>query len=152
MTAVNKVAIRATPARAIRAASGEAVVGDASAFGKGTLVGQFMDKAGAIDIGRVADSFRMTRGQLAETIGIAAATLTKSTRRVAPKTQTRVTEMLEIIARVRRWAGGEAQAMAWYRSQPLPALDGRTPEALVKSGKATAVRAYLDHVALGGYA
>ncbi len=73
-------------------------------------------------------------------------------RRAAPKVQTRVTEMLEIISRVRNWAGGEAQAMAWYRSQPIPALDGRTPEALVKAGQASAVREYLDHVALGGFA
>ncbi len=64
----------------------------------------------------------------------------------------RVTEMLEVISRVRGWAGGEAQAMAWYRSQPIPALDGRTPEALVKAGRAHAVREYLDHLALGGFA
>jgi hypothetical protein len=42
--------------------------------------------------------------------------------------------------------------MAWYRSQPIPALDGRTSEALVKSGQAGAVRDYLDHMALGGFA
>jgi hypothetical protein len=42
--------------------------------------------------------------------------------------------------------------MAWYRSQPIPALDGRTPEALVKGGQAGAVRDYLDHIALGGFA
>ena len=74
------------------------------------------------------------------------------TGEASPRTQTRVTEMLEIISRVREWAGGEAQAMAWYRSQPIPALDRRTPEALVKSGQAGAVRDYLDHMALGGFA
>ena len=118
----------------------------------GTFLSGLTDDAGVIDIGRVADIFHMSRPQLAETIGLATATVTKADRRLAPKTQARVTELLEIIARVRDWAGGEAQAMAWYRSQPLPALDGRTPEALVKSGRAGAVRAYLDHVALGGYA
>jgi uncharacterized protein (DUF2384 family) len=60
--------------------------------------------------------------------------------------------MLEIVSRVRDWAGGDIQAMAWYRSQPIPALDGRTPEALVKAGQAASVRAYLDHLALGGFA
>lgn len=64
----------------------------------------------------------------------------------------RVTEMLEIINLVRGWAGGGSQAMAWYRSQPIPALDGCTAEALVKAGRAAAVRAYLDQVALGGFA
>jgi uncharacterized protein (DUF2384 family) len=116
------------------------------------FVMHFMDKGGIVDVERVANAFRMTKGQLAETVGLGAATVSKADRRTAPRTQTRVTEVLEIISRVRDWAGGEAQAMAWYRSQPIPALNGRTPEALVKSGKATDVRDYLDHLALGGFA
>lgn len=122
------------------------------AGGTGGFVMDFMDKAGVIDVDRVATMFRMTKGQLAETTGLATATISKTDRKASPRTQTRVTEMLEIISRVREWAGGEAQAMAWYRSQPIPALDGRTSEALVKSGQAGAVRDYLDHMALGGFA
>ena len=113
---------------------------------------RFMTHAGVVDVDLVAEAFRMSKGQLAQTAGLGLASVSKADRRVAPKAQTRVTEMLEIISRVRDWAGGEAQAMAWYRSQPIPALDGRTPEALVKSGQAHAVREYLDHVALGGFA
>ena len=120
--------------------------------GTGGFVMEFMDKGGVIDVDRVATMFRMTKGQLAETTGLATATISKTDRKASPRTQTRVTEMLEIISRVRAWAGGEAQAMAWYRSQPIPALDGRTSEALVKSGQAGAVRDYLDHMALGGFA
>lgn len=116
------------------------------------FVMSFMDKGGVVDVDRVADAFRMSKGQLAQTAGLGLASVSKADRRVAPKAQTRVTEMLEIISRVRDWAGGEAQAMAWYRSQPIPALDGRTPEALVKDGRAGAVREYLDHFALGGFA
>lgn len=112
----------------------------------------FMNKSGVVDVDRVADAFCMSKTQLALTIGIGQASVSKADRRVAPKAQTRMTEMLEIISRVRDWAGGEAQAMAWYRSQPIPALDGRTPEALVKAGRAHAVRDYLDHFALGGFA
>lgn len=117
-----------------------------------SYVTRFMSQAGVVDVDRVAEAFRMSKGQLALTAGLGLASITKADRRAAPKAQTRVTEMLEIISRVRDWAGGEAQAMAWYRSQPLPALDGRTPEALVKAGQAHAVRDYLDHVALGGFA
>ena len=113
---------------------------------------RFIGKGGLVDIDHVAEVFHMTRGQLAQTAGLGATTLTKIDRRKSPKTQRRVTEMLEIISRVRDWAGGEAQAMAWYRSQPIPALDGRTSEALVKSGRADSVRDYLDHMALGGFA
>ena len=117
-----------------------------------SFVTSFMDEGGVVDVDRVADAFRMSKGQLAQTAGLGLASVSKADRRVAPKAQTRVTEMLEIISRVRDWAGGEAQAMAWYRSQPIPALDGRTPEALVKDGRAHAVREYLDHFALGGFA
>lgn len=122
-------------------------IGLASSF-----VINFMDRGGVVDVDRVATAFRMTKGQLAETTGLSTATISKTDRKASPRTQARVTEMLEIISRVREWAGGEAQAMAWYRSQPIPALDRRTPEALVKSGQAGAVRDYLDHIALGGFA
>jgi uncharacterized protein (DUF2384 family) len=116
------------------------------------LAMNFINERGIVDVDRVATTFRMSKAQLAETAGLGTATISKSDRKTSPRTQARVTEMLEIIGRVRDWAGGEAQAMAWYRSQPIPALDGRTPEALVKSGQAGAVRDYLDHMALGGFA
>lgn len=117
-----------------------------------SFVTHFTDTGGRVDVDRVADAFRMTKGQLAETIGLGTATISKADRKTAPRTQARVLEMLEIIALVRDSAGGETQAMAWYRSQPIPALDGRTAEALVKSGEAGAVRDYLDHLVLGGFA
>lgn len=58
----------------------------------------------------------------------------------------------EIIARVRKWAGGDHQALAWYRAQPISAFGDRTAEALVKSGQAEALRDYLNSLALGGFA
>lgn len=57
-----------------------------------------MDKSGVVDVSRVADVFRMSKGQLAETTGLGVASVTKAERRIAPKAQTRVTEMLEIIS------------------------------------------------------
>jgi uncharacterized protein (DUF2384 family) len=116
------------------------------------LMSQVTNSAGFIDFDKVASLFWMTKGQLAQTIGLTAPAISKSDRQTAVRTQGRVREMLEILARVRDWAGGDIQAMAWYRSQPIPALDGRTPEALVKAGQAAAVRGYLDHLALGGFA
>lgn len=118
----------------------------------GTGVISYFDKAGLIDLERVTGEFHITKGQLAETIGLNVAAISKADRRTAPRTQSRVREMLEIISRVSEWSGGTTQALAWYRSQPIPALDGRTAEALVKDGRAGAVRTYLDHMAVGGYA
>lgn len=105
-----------------------------------------------VPIDMVADMFAMSRAQLAQTVGLSPEVLQKARLRTARKTQARLREMLEIITRVTEWAGGRAQAMAWYRAQPIPAFGGRTAEALVKTGQAAAVRDYLDHMALGGYA
>ena len=111
-----------------------------------------MNERGVVDMDRVVDAFRMSKVQLAQTIGLGIASVTNADRRMASKVQSRMTEMLEIIARVLDYTGGGPQAMAWYRSQPIPALNGRTPQAMVKAGQATAVREYLDHFALGGFA
>ncbi len=111
-----------------------------------------IDEHGAVKMEALAAAFSMSRAQLAETAGLARAVLQKSSRRDGPKAQGRVREMLEIIHLVQTWAGGAAQAMAWYRAEPLPAFGGRTAEALVKSGQAGAVRDYVDHLATGGYA
>lgn len=115
-------------------------------------LGRYFTKGGLVNIERMMDIFHMSKAQLAETAGLPLTTVTKKDRIKSAKAQGRMTEMLEIIARVQDWAGGDAQAMAWYRAQPIPALDGRTAEALVKSGDAASVREYLDHMALGGFA
>jgi hypothetical protein len=111
-----------------------------------------MNERGAVNVDDVAETFHMSKAQLAETAGLAREVFQKSSRREGPKAQGRVREMLEIISLVQAWAGGPAQAMAWYRAEPIPAFGGRTAEALVKSGQAAAVRDYVDHLATGGYA
>jgi len=116
------------------------------------LLSGFIDPAGHVEIAAVADSFGMSKSQLAETIGLSREALYKATRAHAAKTQSRVREMLEIVGRVSAWAGGKEQAMAWYRAQPIAAFGDRTAEALVKSGQAGALRDYLDHIAMGGFA
>jgi hypothetical protein len=116
------------------------------------LLSWFLDDAGVVRVDRVSGSFRLSKGQLAETVGLRRETLYKNARLRAAKTQSRLREMLEIISRISDWAGGTAQAMAWYRAQPIPAFGNRTAESLVKSGKAAALRDYLDHLALGGFA
>jgi hypothetical protein len=116
------------------------------------LAAALLDPAGELAADAVADAFGMSKSQLAETVGLAPETLYKATRARAPKTQARMREMLEIVSLISPWAGGKDQAMAWYRAQPIAAFGGRTAEALVKSGRAAAVREFLDHIAMGGFA
>jgi hypothetical protein len=105
-----------------------------------------------VKVNEAAEALHLSKAQLAETAGLAREVFQKASRRDSPKAQTRVREMLEIIALVQNWAGGPAQALAWYRAEPIPAFGGRTAEALVKSGQASAVRDYVDHLATGGQA
>jgi len=124
----------------------------AKSRGGGTLVTSFLDSRGQVSMERVAKRFGMSKMQIAETIGLTRETVYRAARLAAPKTQARATEMLEIVGRIADWAGGEKQALAWYRAEPIAAFGGRTAESLVKEGKASAVRDYLDHVATGGFA
>jgi hypothetical protein len=140
---------KAKPAREPEPLNPAAVAGAAHAA---TYIGRFLEGNGRVNIARTAETLGLSKPQLAETVGLGVTTLSKSSRHGGAKAQARTREMLEIIARVRAWAGSDAHAMAWYRSEPIPALDGRTAEALVRGGEATAVREYLDHLALGGFA
>jgi hypothetical protein len=114
--------------------------------------GDFLNKAGTVSLDSLTRALRLSKGQLAETAGLAPETFYREERLAAPKTQARLKEIVEIVALVQTWAGGPGQAMAWYRSEPLPEFGGRTAEALVKEGRASDIRDYLDHVALGGFA
>jgi len=116
------------------------------------FVATLIDANGVIAVDHVADAFCLTKFQLADILGLARETLYKPARAHAPKTQARLRDMLEIISLVEDWAGGKLQAMAWYRAQAIPEFGGRTAESLVKSGDASAVRAYIDHIAMGGFA
>jgi len=136
---------RIAPRLAVEGRPGADPVGDAA------LLDDFSVDA-VIDLADVAASFGMSKSDLADSLGIGRETLYKRARVEAPKTQARLREMLEILTRISRWAGGKHRAFAWYRAQPIAALGGRTAESLVKSGDAAMLRDYLDHIALGGYA
>ena len=124
-----------------------------SPAGAGLLVGtRYLSGDGLVDVNRVTEFFGMTKASLAGTLGFADDTLQRFSRAAAPKTQQRLREMLEILTRVERWAGGMPQALGWYRGQGIPALGDQTAEALVQNDQAVIVRRYLDGLAAGSFA
>jgi hypothetical protein len=112
----------------------------------------FFTRDGLVDVDAVVASFGLTKAELATCLGLAEDTLHRFSRATAPKTQRRLRELLEILARVEPWAGGRLQALAWYRGQGIPALGDATAEALVRQEQAHVVRAWLDAYAAGAYA
>jgi hypothetical protein len=107
---------------------------------------------GAVAADRLSDILHITRAELAVALGLSRDAVTKTARVGTQATQARLRDIVEILNRVRPWAGSPQQAFAWYRSQPLPSFGDQTAEALVKEGRAEAVKRYLDRIAVGGYA
>lgn len=105
-----------------------------------------------IDVDTVSKELNLTKAMLAQVIGLSEETLQRFSRASAPKTQTRLRDLLDILTRATPFAGGVLQAFGWYRGQGIPALGDETAEALVKTGRAEMVRAYLDAYAAGAYA
>lgn len=117
------------------------------------LLAKYADKrTGNVVVARLVDGTGFTKKNLAGTLGISLDAMYRADRVNSPATQVRMRELLEILGRITDWAGGEVQAMAWYRGQPIPAFGGRTAESLVKSNQAGPLRDYLDHMAMGGFA
>ncbi|EFH12566.1 antitoxin Xre/MbcA/ParS toxin-binding domain-containing protein [Pseudoroseomonas cervicalis] len=116
------------------------------------FIAEVMGPDGYITADRLVEQFRITKGELALVAGLSRDAVSKLARLKAGATQSRLRDMVEIINRVRPWAGSTAQAFAWYRAQPLPSFGDQTAEALVKEGRAEAVKRYLDRMAVGGYA
>ena len=100
----------------------------------------------------VAAALRTSKSEIASTLGLGCDALTRASRVRAPKSQTRLREMLEILDRVEGVTGAPLAAYAWFRERPLPGFGGATADLLVRQGKADYVHAYLDHVMAGGYA
>lgn len=132
--------------------TGRAKIAARRAAPKAALAHGHFSPDGLVDVDAVVATFGLTKAGLAKSLGFAEDTLHRFSRATAPKTQHRLREFLEILARVEPWAGGPLQALAWYRGQGIPALGEATAEALVKQDKADVVRAWLDAYAAGAYA
>jgi Protein of unknown function (DUF2384) len=112
----------------------------------------FQEAPAMFDQDGLASQFGVSKRDIAETAGLSVSATYRKSRATSPSAEARLAEMGEILRRVTAWAGGGRQALAWYRAEPIPAFGGRTAESIVKGGKAAALRDYLDHLALGGFA
>lgn len=105
-----------------------------------------------IEPAALAERLRISRGELAQTLGYSRDAVSKTARAHSPAVQTRLRDLTEIMNRVLPWAGSLLGAYAWYRSQPLPSFGDMTAEELVLAGRAEDVKRYLGRIAVGGYA
>lgn len=107
---------------------------------------------GLVQPAMLSDRLGINSSQLAVMLGVSRDAISKRARLASPAVQAKLRDVAEIINRVLPWAGSEATAYAWYRSQPLPSFGDLTAQDLVSAGRAEAVKAYLSRIAAGGYA
>ena len=116
------------------------------------LVRETVTEEGYIAPKALARVLRVTQTELSNITGLRRDAVSKRVRVRSLCTQKRLRETVEILNRVSDWCGGPVQALAWFRSQPLPSFGDLTAEDLLKAGRAGALRAYLGRIAEGGYA
>ncbi len=116
------------------------------------LIEEMMVNDGRVESGMLAEKLRVTKVELANSIGLSKDSISKRTRIGSPKTQARLREIVEILNRITQWSGSTQAAYAWYRSQPIPSFGDRTAEDMLKAGQGEAVRRYLSRINDGGYA
>lgn len=112
----------------------------------------FIRADGRVELSRILGELRITKPQLAASAGLSKDTIAKKGRLESGKSQARLRDFVEIMARVATWAGSFEQAFAWYRAQPIPSFGDRTAEDLVRAGQADLVKSYIARIAAGGYA
>ncbi|WP_196160995.1 XRE family transcriptional regulator [Reinekea sp. G2M2-21] len=117
-----------------------------------TLITAVLDENGRLTPKNIAKYFHTELAEVLEITGVPESAASKRARIYSVSNQTRMREVLEIINQVEPWTGNSQAAWAWYRSEPLPAFGNVTAESLVRSGHTKALKAFLNGIAVGGFA
>jgi len=111
-----------------------------------------VDHEGFIAADALMEELHITKREFAHAIGLSYSAIIRQERLRSVSTQQRLRQAMEILKRIEPWAGSISAAWSWYRTYPIAPLGDLTAEELVSRGQADDVRAYLSHIAEGGYA
>ena len=101
---------------------------------------------------KMAAVLRTTSDELARSLGLGKDAIQRKDRIASDRTQRRLRQMAEVLAKVEPRFGSALLAYAWYRSVPLSGFDGQTAMQLVKDNRADDVLAYIDAIDAGVHA
>lgn len=113
---------------------------------------QHYAKNGVFDPNMISKTLRTTSGEVATTVGLSKDALQRTARIVAPKTQRRLRELVEVLNKITPRFGSALIAYAWIRSEPLAGFDGQTAMELIQHGQTQDVLDYIDAVDAGVFA
>ena len=101
---------------------------------------------------KIAAAWRTTGAEVAASAGLGRDAVQRRERVSSDRVQRRLRQMVEIVHKVEPRFGSALMAYAWYRSEPLPGLGGRTAMIMVHEGRAGNVLALIDAVDAGVHA
>lgn len=101
---------------------------------------------------KIAAAWRTTSAEVATSAGLGRDAVQRRERVTSDRVQSRLRQMVEIVGKVEPRFGSPLMAYAWYRSEPLPGLGGRTAMQMVREGQADAVLDLIDAVDAGVHA
>ena len=101
---------------------------------------------------KIAAAWRTTGAEVAASAGLGRDAVQRRERVSSDRVQSRLRQMVEIVHKVEPRFGSPLMAYAWYRSEPLPGLGGRTAMTMVHEGRADDVLALIDAVDAGVHA
>lgn len=112
----------------------------------------FIDQQGFVAADALLNDLHITKREFAAAIGLSHASMIRKDRLYSVSTQQRLRQAMEILRRIEPWAGSISAAWSWFRTYPIAPLGDLTAEELLSRGRADDLRAYLSHIAEGGYA
>jgi uncharacterized protein (DUF2384 family) len=101
---------------------------------------------------RIAAAWRTTGAEVAASAGLGRDAVQRRERVTSDRVQRRLRQMVEIVNKAEPRFGSALMAYAWYRSEPLPGLGGRTAMTMLQEGRADEVLALIDAVDSGVHA
>jgi uncharacterized protein (DUF2384 family) len=108
-----------------------------------------VEDRGLLSPRRVSDRLRMPVAQLARLARLHRNTLSHPESALV---QTRLGEIVTILAKAAELGGDPDKAVVWFRHQPIAAFGNQTAEELVAAGHGEAVLGHLDDLRDGAYA
>lgn len=102
-----------------------------------------------IDI--LAKRFSVTSNEMREILGVSVS-VTCDTQWNNLVFDEKIQVFIDVMDMVFAWAETNRNALFWYKYCKLSAFDYKTPLILVREGHGEALKEYLRHMTLGGYA
>jgi hypothetical protein len=93
-----------------------------------------------------------SKPDLAAVLGLPLNALSANTLSTAEGTHRTLRDLIDVLTSMSRWTESPPQAFAWFSTEPLPSFGDQTCAALMREGRASAVKSYVSRIAVGGYA